>query len=157
MNFLTLYWMIFTLTWFVILSIAVPRKKIIELLPYGFFLGFIHSIVLNYFTVHHFKVWILQGEIFIFGIPLFTSLAWISPVIIFSYYYPFNKQRSLQISYILLFAAGIAMVNYFLSLANMWEINNWRFIYTFILAIFTHTIMVLFFPVFNVESDKTNI
>lgn len=147
-------WTIFTFITYLVMYMLIPLKAGPRVYPFGFYLGFMQAVILNFFAYKNYKLWKMPGSILIFGIPLLTCLAWIPTSIIFAYYYPYGKKLFWKTSYILLFAVGTTIVQYIHGLIGMWESKRWKPIYTFPLAIATHTIMAVFLPLFKLDKIR---
>lgn len=147
----TYRWFIFSFFWYVLMFILIPPKKGPKISPFGFYLGFVQAVLLNFIAVKKYKLWKLPGDILYKGIPLLTSLSWIPPSIVYAYYYPYHEKFRWKSAYTMLFAVGTAIVQYVQGLVGMWESKNWRPIYTLPLALLTHTIMALCLPLFKLD------
>ncbi len=134
-------WLLFTASTFVLMNILVPAKSRRRLYPFGLCFGFTQAIFLNWYSVRNNQLWKLPGDLLIKGIPVLTCLSWISPSIIFAYYFPYNKLPLVKSIYILLFASGTTLAQYFHGIVGMWESKNWKPIYTLPLSIATHVFM----------------
>lgn len=149
-------WLLFTLGWYIIFLILVPRKRRSKLWSFGFLLGFVQSVILNWITVQKYKLWRFPGDIMLSGIPLFTSLSWIATSMLFANFFPYRKNILWKTAYIVFFAAGTTIFERTQKFIGMWENIRWRDAYTFPLAMLTHTLMSIFLPLFNVTPGKTN-
>lgn len=136
-------WLLFTIAWFIIMLLLIPPKRGLKLSPFGFCLGFGQAVILAWLAMGRLKLWKIPGDIMFSGIPVFTSISWIPPAILFVNYYPASKSWFYKAAYILFFAAGTALVQHGQRIAGMWENIRWKDIYTFPLALLTHTIMSL--------------
>lgn len=142
-------WMLFTIAFYMIMFMLIPPKRGPKLSPFGFWLGFVQAVLLTGVCMRKLNLWKLPGDILVCGIPILTATAWIPPTILFANFFPAAKSRLLKGAYILLFAAGTTLAQHKLRLLGMWENIRWKDIYTFPLAILTHTIMAIFLPLFN--------
>jgi len=133
-----------------------PLKKGPRISGFGFYLGFVQAVILNFIAVKKYKLWKIPGDVVIKGIPILTCISWIPPSIIYAYYYPYGKKLSWKTGYILLFALGTTIFQYIQGLIGMWESKKWKPIYTFPLAIVTHTIMSMFLPLFKLNNIREN-
>ena len=154
MNRQTRNWVVFTIACYVLMFILIPPKRGPKVSPFGFYLGFVHAIMLNLLVVKAYRLWKLPGDILIYGIPLLTCVSWIPPSIIFAYYFPYGKKIITKAGYILTYAVGTTVVQYIQGLIGMWESKKWKPIYTFPLAIITHTTMTLFMPLFKLNKIR---
>lgn len=154
MNKQTKNWVVFTLSLYIIMFLLIPPNRGPKISRFGFYLGFVHAIILNWFAVKKYKLWKMPGDILIYGIPLFTCLSWIPPSIIFAYYFPYGKTLTWKAGYILFFALGTNITQYIHGVIGMWESMKWKPFFSLPLAILTHTIMYLFTPLFDI--DKLN-
>jgi hypothetical protein len=136
----TLYWVLFAIGWFILMFLLVPPKQIPELARFGFWFGFIQAIVVMGIG-QHYNFFRAVGDPNLLGVPLITSVSWIPPVIIFARFFPLADKSWKIVGYVLLFAFGTSLVQYFQKLIGMWESTNWIPVYTFFLAIATHSLM----------------
>ncbi|HBV88542.1 MAG TPA: hypothetical protein DEF42_18315 [Desulfosporosinus sp.] len=149
-------WIVFTLALYTTMFILIPPKRGPKVAPFGFYLGFIHASILNYFTAKIYKLWKYPGDILLKGIPIFTCLSWVPIANIFAYFFPYRKNSIFKAGYILMFASATTAVQHIHGFIGMWESKKWRTMYTFPLAVFTHTIMTLFLPLFNLKNIREN-
>lgn len=154
MNKQTRNWLILMITSYIIMFILIPPKRGPKLSPFGFYLGFVQAIILNWLAVKRQKLWSLPGDILLFGIPILTCLSWIPISIIYGYYFPYRKSISWKTGYIMIFALGATIGQYILGLIGMWESKKWKPIFTFPMAILTHSIMYLFSPLFKLSKIR---
>ncbi|MEW5920040.1 MAG: hypothetical protein AB1796_03605 [Bacillota bacterium] len=144
-------WLLFALGWYIMMFILIPPKRGSKLSPFGFWLGFVQAVILNWITVRNHKLWRLPGDILLSGIPILTSLAWIPPSIIFANFFPTAKSWFWKATYILFFAAGTTIIQYGQKCLGMWENIKWKDLYTFPLAVLTHTLMAITLPFFKIK------
>jgi len=136
--------------------IIIPPKKGPKIAPFGFYLGFVQGIVLNWFTVKILKLWKYPGDISLKGIPILTCICWIPTANLFAYFFPYGKNLTWKTGYILMFGTGTTIAQYIQGIIGMWESKKWKTIYTFPLAIITHTIMALSLPLFKLNKIREN-
>lgn len=141
-------WLLFTIAWFIIMLLLIPPKRRLKLSLFGFLLGFGQAVILAWLAMGRLKLWKLPGDILLSGIPVFTSMSWIPPAVLFAHYYPAGKSWFFKAAYVLFFAAGTALVQHGQRIAGMWENIRWKDIYTFPLALLTHSIMSICRPLF---------
>lgn len=139
----TLNWVIITIVLYTAMFILVPLKKVAELSPFGFYLGLIQAAFLLWLGQSYLRFFLLVGDPVLFGIPLLSTVSWIPPTIIFAYYSPLADSPVKKIAYVLFFATGAVFVQYSMALMGLWKSLRWNLLYTFILAIFTHTLMTV--------------
>ena len=149
-------WVIFAIASYVIMFMLIPPKKGVKISGFGFYLGFVQAVILKWFAVRKYKLWKIPGDILLKGIPILTCISWIPPAILYAYYFPYGKRLSWKTGYILLFALGTTIAQYIQGLIGMWESKKWKPIYTFPLAILTHTIMTIFLPFFKLNRIREN-
>lgn len=154
MNIKTKNWIIFTIAMYILMFMLIPPKRGPKIAPFGFYLGFFQAVLLNWVAVRIYKLWKYPGDILLKGIPIFTCLSWIPLANIFSYFFPYGKSLSWKTGYILLYAIGTTIIQYIHGLIGMWENKHWKTIYTFPLAIFTHTLMTLTLPLFKLNKIR---
>ena len=138
---------------------AHSAKAQVKLSPFGFCLEFAQAVILAWLTMRRLKLWKIPGDIMFSGIPVFTSISWIPPAILFANYYPAGKSWFYKAGYILFFAAGTALVQHGQRITGMWENIRWKDIYTFPLALLTHSVMSIFrifFPYLRNQSAVNN-
>lgn len=152
----TYSWLIFVLGLFTVMSLLVSYKNIKKLFPFGFLMGFVQAIIINWPAIYLFRLWRLPGEVFVGNVPIFVSLSWIPPTIIFANFFPAAKGLIIKAVYILIFASGTGVIQLLQGLIGIWESLRWNFVRTFFMALVTHTIMSLFLPVFGVKSLQKN-
>lgn len=156
MNKQTKNWIFFTIVSYVLMFILIPPKKGPKISGFGFYLGFVQAVILKWFAVKKYKLWKIPGDILIKGIPILTCISWIPPAILYAYYFPYGKKLSRKTGYIFLFALGTTIAQYIQGLIGMWESKKWKPIYTFPLAITTHSIMTIFLPFFKLNRIREN-
>lgn len=147
-------WLLFTIGLYIMLFIIIPPKRGLGLSPFGFWMGFVQAVILNWITVRKHKLWKLPGDILLAGIPVLTSLSWIPPTILFANFYPAAKKWLWKALYVTLFAFGTTLIQSSQKQLGMWENIKWKDIYTFPLALFTHFIMTVLLPVFKIKPMK---
>lgn len=145
MSILTLYWLAFSAVAFAALYFVIPRQRIQQLFPFGFWLGFFLAGVVNWLGMNVFG-WFMPGDILLFGLPIFSSLYFIPLAIGFAHYYPLKKDWMVKVDYVLLFAAITTFLQSVLAILGMWQgANGWNVAYTFILAAIIHTVMTVYY------------
>ncbi len=137
----TTYWL-FILTGLTIsMFVIIPPKLLLELSYIGFLFGFVQALTLIGLGQVYFRFFLLVGDPTVFGVPLISSLSWIPAVIIYAYYFKTADTLIKKIALLALTGAGAVAAQYILTIAGMWESLNWNLFYTFLLAIFAHTLI----------------
>jgi hypothetical protein len=146
----TVYWILFTITLFIIMFLLIPPDHGPELSPFGFWMGLVQAFVVLYLGHAYLKLFNLSGDQTFLGIPLLTALSWVPPSILFAAYFPWANTVLKKAAYILAFASGTAAVQQFLLMPlGMWKNIHWSTFYTFLLAVVTHSIMTVYYLISN--------
>lgn len=140
----TLYWFIFLIVSFIIMFIIVPPRLGPELSKFGFYFGLVLALIILGIGQGILNLFRLIGDPTFLGIPLITSVLWIPPTIVFAYFFTFTSKVFDRIVLIISFATGVASFQYLLKEFGMWESRIWSPIYTFLLAILTHSLMTAY-------------
>jgi hypothetical protein len=140
----TLYWFIIMIGAFIIMFIIVPPKLVPELSKFGFYFGLVFALIILGIGQGLLNLFTLVGDPTFLGIPLITSVLWIPPTIVFAYFFSFTYELYQRIILIVSFATGTAAFQYLLKEFDMWESRLWSPIYTFLLAILTHSLMTAY-------------
>ncbi len=148
----SLFWIILFILLSLVTIIAVPRSKILKILPFSLVSGFILSFVLMYLYVNIFRWWEFNypGVISLAGVPLFASLSWTPAVIIYSHFLSWPKGKWLFYGYIAGAALATALFVQWLVLVNYVEFIRWNFFYTIVMAL-------VLFSVLNYYLAKVNL
>lgn len=136
----TLYWVLFAIGWYGLMFLLVSPKQVPELSRFGFWFGLVQAFVVMG-VGQYYGLFRAVGDPNLLGIPLLTSISWIPPVIVFARFFQLADNIWKVAGYVLVFASGTAMVQYFQKLLGMWESVNWNPFYTFLLAMATHSLM----------------
>jgi len=134
--FTGLVWVEFFFMFMIMMLIAVPRTKILQLLPVGAIGGFGLSLLLNALLVTVLGWWRFNfANIFsLAGIPMFITLAWTPVVIIYAYYLYFVKGFNRVISYMLGFTLATGLFVHWLAAGGFITLIRWNSLYTYFLA-----------------------
>ncbi|KGK91901.1 hypothetical protein DP73_00800 [Desulfosporosinus sp. HMP52] len=147
-------WVVFTTACYIFMFLLIHPKRLVKATTFGFSLGFVPAIFLNWFTVKTYRLWRLPGDILLNGIPILACVSWLPPAAIFGNYFPYRKNLTWKTGYILLFSLGTTMVQSLQSAMGMWENKNWKTLYTLPLAILTHTSMTFLLPLFKLHKIR---
>lgn len=138
-----------SLVWFylfaivsLILFLLVPREEILNLLPFGLVGGFVVALILQYFAVNVFRWWEFNyAWIEIFNTPLWVSLSWIPPVIIFAYFWSITNSIWGKLIYVFSFALITTIAEYISVLIGYRKYLNWNVYLTLVLAFVIHFLL----------------
>ena len=137
----TVYWMLIMVGAFILMFILVPPLRGLELSPFGFWLGLVQALVLLWFGQVYLKVFYFIGDPTFLGVPLLTSLTWIPLVILFAHYFTKSHSRMVKLLLIPLFSIGTGMGQYTIEIIGLFQSLRWSPVYTFFLALGTHSLM----------------
>ena len=141
-----LWWLLLTLLLYIALFVLVSGRTIKDYALFGLVFGAGQAILVLWLFQFLLNMWRLVGDPVLFGITtLFTPIAWIPPSIIFATYFPKNKPWYYIIGYILIFAAGAVVVQFFLEQIGLWQDVRWNLLLTGLLATTTHTVITVYF------------
>lgn len=137
----TMWWIVIFLASFTIMFIIVPPRKGPDLAPFGFWLGIVQAMAILWFGQTFFKVFLVKGDPTILGIPVSITLMWFPIAVIFAYFFPRMDTLLKKVVYIMVFAVGSSLGQFTLENLGLWESLRWNPLYTFLLAIVTHSIL----------------
>jgi len=153
----TLSWIILFLSLFAIMFIIVPPRKGPELSRFGFWLGIVQAIFILWIGQHYLGLFLAKGDPTLFGVPIFVTLVWFPPTVIFAYFFPRADTTLKKFLYIFMFASGTTVGQIVLENFGLWVSLKWNPIYTFLLALVTHSIMTMVLLRFKREPDFSRV
>lgn len=131
------YWLLFAVIAWAATFLLVPGRKIRGLLSVGFWGGFVLTVILQLVFEYWLGLYRFNYMLWpIWGFPLMLPFMWFAETIILVNFWP-GKTTS-RIIYVLGFAAGATLINYFLLRYGFQNFVSWNLYYTFLLAIITH-------------------
>jgi len=131
----------------IVMLIAVPRRRIIQLLPFGVVGGFILALVIQFIAVPWLHLWRFDilGVASVHGIPVFLALAWLPATIIFAHFLPAMRSLVSLIAYILAFAAGASLLEFGFVYFGYRSFIHWNIYLTFLLGAALHSSLAYYF------------
>ncbi len=132
----SLIWIYFFLSLLVGMFLLVPKKEIINLLPFGLIGGFIVALVVQYLAINIFSWWKFNAALISWAnIPLGILAAWVPPVIIFGYYFPRIK---FNWGLVAAFVVGATVIEYLFVATGYRDYINWNIYLTLGLGLIIH-------------------
>lgn len=134
---------------FIILTLAalifVPRKRIVELLPFGLVAGAGVALAVQVIGIWYLSLWRWRFiEPFGWrGLPLFISASWVPAEIIFAHYIE-ETPKEMTLLYILGFAGIATAVEWWFIRGGFHVPIRWNLLYTFILGLVIHSLLSLY-------------
>lgn len=132
------------------LSVAyllVPRHRFFSFLLPGVVLGALLALAINLVGDSVLRLWIYPPSAFsVAGVPLLMATMWIGEVILFLHFFPERGwDRAL---WLLAASLAVTFLDFLLVSYGFRRFINWSLAGTFVLAVFSHVVVVVFTPLF---------
>ncbi len=125
--------------------VLVPRKRIIELLPFGLVAGMGLALLIQIMAVWYLGLWRWRylEPLGWRGLPLFIAAAWIPAEVIFAHYVEASPSQTTPL-YVIGFAAIATLVEWWFVRGGYHVPIHWNLVYTFALGLAVHTLLSLY-------------
>ncbi len=138
----------------IIMLVMVPRRRIVDLLPFGLIGGLGIALLVQSAAILYLGLWQWKyTEPFGWrGLPLFISAAWIPVEIIFAHYIH-ETPKEMTLPYVLGFAGAATAVDWWFVRGGYQVPIRWSVFSTFVLGLVIHALLALY--VLSVSRRRT--
>jgi hypothetical protein len=148
------------LVWFLLISIVafllIPRRKLVQLLPFGIVAGFLLPLALLLLIVPLLNLWSFNttAASSLIGIPLSLPLALIPAMMIFAYYVPRMEANNMLTVFIAAFTVITTLIQGLSVSAGIMRFLRWDLLASFLLTFSIYTLLALFILKYGVLSEE---
>lgn len=152
----SLIWLVWFFLFAIVAVLVIPRKNIMQLLPFGITAGFVLSLAILLLNVPLLKLWVFDTipANSILGVPLTLPLVFIPVIMLFVYYIPHMKSGNLLIPWITAFAAFTTLVQGLSVSAGIMHFLQWDLLATLLLTFSIYFFLAFFILKYGNISQK---